>query len=195
MPDSIIPVHVFYDPQIIETNLICKMVTILNSDLELSHRIHLELISMSIIQHLHLPAALPLTKDYQVDLRAALELLTSQYETFDTKGEGTRDREVMFFFGSFPMDDWLVEIGILPYYFPLIVTYWFSKENLSGISREKIKKFLNSISPADPVTGASRNKIYEIEDQDISPVMQDIFVKFKTRLLEKVRAKPSFFRK
>ncbi len=196
MPDSIIPAHIFYDPQIIETDLICKMATLLNSDTEISRGVHLELVSMSSIQGLDfLDSVLPITSGCQIDLRAALELLVSQYESFDANGVGTRDREVIFLFGSFPVDDWLEGIGNLPFYFPLIIAYWFSKENLSDFSRRKVKKFLNSISLADSVTGAPRNKIYEIEDQGIPLVMQDVFMKLKTRLLDKVRTKPSFFRK
>ena len=122
-------------------------------------------------------AVLPAKDIYHVDLRVALEWLDSRYRYLDENNQGTRYREALFIFGSFPVDDWATGIGSLSSYFPLIITYWLSMGKLNSSSRQNIESLLGKISPADPVTGALRYKIGEVESQNIQLVLQDILLR------------------
>lgn len=192
MHDSIIPAHIFYDPRIVDADLISEMVSVLDSDSEIKNNVHFKVVSMGGVEQITSDKLLPDEKKYQVDLRMTLEASVSDYKDLDKKGIGTRNREVLILLGSFPVDDWLDGWEEISSYLPLIITYWFDIEGMSSIARQNTDRLLGRISRADPASGAPRHRIVEVENQDMRTLLQDVFGKFKNRLLEKVRTKSSF---
>jgi hypothetical protein len=195
MQDSIIPAHIFYDPQVVDADLISEMISALVSDSEVRKMVHFKVVSMGGMEQVTSINPLADEKKHRVDLRIALEALVSEYKDLDETRIGTRDREVLILLGTFPVDDWLDGGEEISSYLPLIITYWFDTEGLSSTARQSIDHLLGRISRADPVSGDPRHRIVEAKDQDMRTLLQDVFGKFKNRLLEKVRAKPSFFKK
>lgn len=192
MQEPIIPAHIIYDPRIATLDIVSEMVSTIISDTEIMRLVHLRVISMGVIEQMGNRSLSSSEKAPQVDLHTAFDALASDYVDLDKKGIGTRANEVLILLGTDPVNDWFDDVEEISARFPLIITYWFDKENLDASGRQKIDRTLERISPADSKSGAPRHKIILFnKDQDMRLHLQDIFEKFKNRLRDKVCATPS----
>jgi hypothetical protein len=178
------PIHIIYDNNIIDDDVILTAVNSLilpeiTSQKELSSSIRLSLISMGFYNsYIHNPVQ-------GVDLGTSIERVLLDYRGFDEKGEGTGNPEILLLVGSTLLPEWesSVNKAVLAYR-ALILSYGILSKS-SNCNGEELDHQLSRISPPDSASGIPHHRVIKMGDESIDSVLLDIFSKLKSRLVQR----------